>query len=60
MSVGGTVSANRNVSYVSPTRVCARANYIDVSTTRKTVKTDDRIAVGDPWSVVLDWLNRDI
>jgi hypothetical protein len=24
MSVGGTVSANRNVSYVSPTRVCAR------------------------------------
>jgi hypothetical protein len=24
MSVGGTVSANRNVSYVSTTRVCAR------------------------------------
>jgi hypothetical protein len=38
MSVGGTVLANRNVSYVSPTRVCTRANYIDVSTTRKKAK----------------------
>jgi hypothetical protein len=58
MSVGGTVSTNRNVSYVSPTRVCARVNYIDVNTTRKNGQTDDRIAVGDPWSLVFDWLKR--
>jgi superfamily I DNA/RNA helicase len=41
-------------------RAFARANYIDVNTTRKNGQTDDRIAVGDPWSVVFDWLNKDI
>jgi hypothetical protein len=30
----------------------ARVNLIDVNTTRKTVKMDDRIAIGDPWPVV--------
>jgi hypothetical protein len=41
-------------------RAFARTNYIDVNTTRKNGQTGDRIAVGDPWSVVFDWLNRDI
>jgi hypothetical protein len=39
-------------------RAFARANYIDVNTTRKNGQTGNKIAVGDPWSVVLDWLKR--
>jgi hypothetical protein len=41
-------------------RAFVRANYIDVNTTRKNGQTDDRISVGGSWSVVFDWLNRDV
>jgi hypothetical protein len=60
MSVSGTVSAKTETCCTFLLCAVARANYIDDNTTRKNGQIDDRIAVGDPWSDVFDWFNRDI
>jgi hypothetical protein len=52
MPVGGTVSAKTEMCRTFLLCAGARVNLIDVNTTRKTVKMDDRIAIGDPWLVI--------